>query len=271
MMIPTGWAVAIDEYLGWQTAAAISPNTIGSRRQHLQHLARRIGTESPWEVTADQLVIWCGKQTWRPWTRHGRRTTFQSFYSWAKRAKRTKHNPARALPKVRMPAPAPRPCPDRVYEAALHAADDRERIMLRLAADHGLRRAEVAVVHSRDLREDLIGWTLRVHGKGRKERDVPLTPRIALELRSLPAGWAFPGDDDGHLSPRWVGKLMTNLLDDDWTMHSLRHRFATRAYTVDRDVFVVQQLLGHASPATTRGYVQIPNDNLRATVLAAAS
>lgn len=54
-------------------------------------------------------------------------------------------------------------------------------------------------------------------------------------------------------------------------MHQLRHRFATRAYSVDRDVFTVQELLGHASPATTRRYVLVPRSALRATVKAVAS
>jgi hypothetical protein len=47
-------------------------------------------------------------------------------------------------------------------------------------------------------------------------------------------GWLFPGDEDGHLSPRWVGKLMAGALPDHWTAHTLRHRFATRAYRGSR-------------------------------------
>jgi integrase len=49
-------------------------------------------------------------------------------------------------------------------------------------------------------------------------------------------GWLFPGDDDGHLSPRWVGKIMTRVLPDDWTAHTLRHRSATRAYRGTRNL-----------------------------------
>lgn len=266
-----GWASAIAEYMSAQRAAGAPETTINSRRQHLQHMARRIGIE-PWKITADDLVEFAAMQTWSLSTRRGRRTTLRSFYKWAKTTGRIASNPAKALPKVKQVLGRARPCPERVYQEALARADQRERIMLRLAADHGLRRAEVAGIHSRDLVEDLVGWSLIVHGKGRRERSVPLNPRVALELRSLPAGYAFPGDfADGHLSPRWVGKLITKLLEGDWTMHTLRHRFASLAYGVDRDVFTVQQLLGHASPATTRGYVQLDDSNLRATVLAVAS
>lgn len=93
---------------------------------------------------------------------------------------------------------------------------------------------------------------------------LPLPHDLAAELRGLPAGYAFPGND--HLSPRWVGKLVADAMPDAWTMHSLRHRFATRAYAVDRDVFAVQELLGHASPTTTRAYVLVDRKRLRATV-----
>ena len=94
--------------------------------------------------------------------------------------------------------------------------------------------------------------------------DVPRTQ--AVELRALPFGYVFPGDQDGHLSPAWVGKLVARLIPDEHTMHALRHRFATRAYSFERDVLVVQELLGHASPVTTRRYVRVPSADLRRTV-----
>lgn len=149
-------------------------------------------------------------------------------------------------------------------------ARPRERLMLRLAAECGLRRAEIAGIHSRDLVDDLLGWSLVVHGKGDRDRVVPLPVAIALELRAQPEGWVFPGDDDGHLSPRWVGRVTARLLPEGWTLHTLRHRFATRAYAVDRDLLTVQTLLGHASPVTTRRYVALPDDALRRTVDAVA-
>lgn len=60
-------------------------------------------------------------------------------------------------------------------------------------------------------------------------------------------------------------------MPEGWTLHTLRHRFATRAYSIDRDLLAVQTLLGHASPVTTRRYVAVGEDRLRATVLAVAS
>jgi integrase len=181
-----------------------------------------------------------------------------------------KRNPAKSIPVVKAGEARPRPAPDRVYAEARIAATPREMLMLRLAAEMGLRRAEVAQVHSRDLMEDLVGYSLLVHGKGGKERLVPVPPALASDIANA-GGYVFPGDDHGHLSPAYVGKLIARIMPDAWTMHTLRHRFATMAYGVDRDVFAVQELLGHASPATTRRYVKIQNDALRRTVLAVAS
>jgi integrase/recombinase XerC len=262
------WAHAIAEYLTAQRAGGAPSTTCNTRRQHLQHLARRVSV-GPWSLTGSELVAYCGEQEWMPETRRSRRTTFRSFYAWAATAGHVEVSTALALPKVKPGQARPRPTPERVYETALTRSDDRLKLILRLAHDAGLRRSEIAVVHSSDLFEDLTGWSLRVHGKGRRTRDVPLTPRLALELRTLPPGWAFPGADGGHLSPRWVGKLATSVLPDEWTLHTLRHSFGTRVYA-HADLAVAQDLLGHASPATTRIYVQVPNERLRSAVLAAA-
>jgi integrase/recombinase XerC len=270
MNFTASWTTAIDDYLSAQRAAGAPTTTCATRRQHLEHLGRRVEA-GPWQMTADELVDYAGAQEWARETRRGRRSTFRSFWAWGVATGRVEVNVALALPKVPASRPRPRPTPDAVYKHALARSTPRERLMLRLGAEIGLRRAEVAVVHSDDLSQDLVGWSLLVHGKGNRERMVPLSPSLALALRAEGYGFVFPGDDDGHLSPRWVGKLMTNLIPEGFTMHSLRHRFATKAYGVDRDVFAVQELLGHASPATTRGYVVVEHEALRRTVLAVAS
>lgn len=263
------WNEAITDYLMAQRSAHAPVTTINSRRQHLSNLAREIALE-PWEISADQLVAWFGARTWSRETRRGRRTTFRSFWGWAVAADRTTSNPALALPIVKPAHPSPRPTPERVYTAALAAARPRVALMLRLAAECGLRRAEVAALHTDDVTEDLIGYTLRILGKGDKVREVPCPPGLAQHLLAGPRGFIFPGDMDGHLSPRYVGKLVAAVMPEHWTMHTLRHRAGTRWYQVDRDVFTVQDLLGHSSPATTRVYVQVPREALRRTVLAAA-
>ena len=68
-----------------------------------------------------------------------------------------------------------------------------------------------------------------------------------------------------------VGDRVSEALTDGWTMHSLRHRFASRAYGLTGDVLAVQAILGHASPKTTLAYVVVEPDRLRRTMMAVAA
>jgi len=144
-----------------------------------------------------------------------------------------------------------------------------DRLALRLAGELGMRCAEVAQVHARDLTQSDDGWQLLVHGKGAKQRWLPVPDHLAHLLRAH-EGYVFPGGDNGHVSSIWLGKRISALLPEGVTMHALRHRFATKAYNIDRDVFAVQQLLGHASPSTTQRYVLV-NDASRRRLVDAVS
>ena len=269
-MLNTEWSHAIEGFLSHERAGGKRSATNSTRRQHLQHLARRL-TTGPWQVTADQLLDYLAAQEWASETRRARRTTIHRFYEWGKYRGRVTINPADAAPKIRMEQGRARPTPDVAYREALIAARPREKLMLRLAAEVGMRRAEVARVHSDDIMHDLVGRSLIVHGKGGRKRIVPLPTSLGRTLASQPHGYIFPGLDDGHLSPRYVGKLIRNLLPGDWTMHTLRHRFGTRAYALTSDLLLVQEMLGHASPTTTRRYVEYDRARMRAAVEELAS
>lgn len=260
------WLDAISAFCMWAVAMGAPATTIRTRRDHLSHLGRWIGV-GPWELDGPRLLAWFAAQPWAPETRRSKRTTFRVFYRWAVDAGYVKVNPALCLPRVRPARPNPRPVPDGSYLFALGVAGDRTRLMLRMAAELGMRRAEVAQAHSQDLVRDLAGWSLLVHGKGGHERLIPCPDSLAAAIRGRGPGWLFPGGDHGHLSPRWVGRLVAGVLPAGWTMHKLRHRAGTRWHEASGgDVLVVQELLGHVSPVTTRAYVKVRNDRLRETV-----
>ncbi|MFL0579184.1 tyrosine-type recombinase/integrase [Dietzia sp. 179-F 9C3 NHS] len=273
--VPAAWVAAVELFLLALTAGGSPATTRATRRAHLHRMGRLLGG-SPWEVEPARLVEVCGRQDWAVETRRAVRSTLRAFYAWGVAAGHVEASPAEALPRVRPATPRPRPASEAAYQAALSAArSPRDRLMLRLAAEAGLRRAEVAGLHTRDVVEDLDGYSLHVVGKGGRARVVPLSRSLALDVRAFAhdgggRGFLFPGAAGGHLSPRWVGKVVRDLLPDGVTMHQLRHRFATRAYAHDRDTFVVQALLGHASADTTRRYVAVPAAGLRATVEAVA-
>lgn len=269
--IPTGWDEALAAHRRWLRAGGRSTETANLYTRHMATLARETGAPTPWDLTAEDLADWLARHHWQRETVRSARVALRSFYRWAYDLGHLDDNPAAHLPRPPAPVPCPRPASETAYRDALTAADPDVSLMLRLAADLGLRRGEVARLHSRDLsQDDAGGWWLVVHGKGGRSRRLPLGPSLASLLRQRPAGYVFPGKAGGHLAPATVGDKVSALLPADVTMHALRHRFATQAYRVDRDVFTVQRLLGHASPATTQRYVQTHDDTLRGLVDAVA-
>jgi integrase len=282
--VPKAWAQPIEDYLLSLAAAGQRDATLKLRRSHLTTMARGLG-HPPEAVTGELLVGWFGQQKhWTPETRKGYRSAARGFFSWAYRTGRVPTWIGDELPKVRQPQGVPRPVPDEAFRGALAVADARTALMLRLAAEAGLRRAEVARVHTRDVVETVDGWSLLVHGKGGKQRVVPLSAELAGLIRrgaighspELGAfgrgaeGWLFPEGGygtvrgRGHVSPEWVGTVVSRVLPEGYTMHKLRTRFATRAYRGSRNLRAVQQLLGHQSIATTERYVATDDDEIRA-------
>lgn len=163
--------------------------------------------------------------------------------------------------------------------AALERADARVAAMIHLAAGAGLRRAEIAQVHREDIVPDLLGQSLLVHGKGRRERTVPLSEEVyaavqrQFELTAPGTDWLFPSSGryaDTHLQPIRIGELVNDALSGAWTTHSLRHRFATQAYRHSKDLLLVQNLLGHSKPETTAIYIGLDTSGSRGVVQAVA-
>lgn len=260
----SSWHEAIEGYVLHLRAGGSPAGTLRLRRHYLRDLAVHVAPAGPWAATPAQLVEYLSRRSWAPETRKSARASLRGFYGWAEDAEHVDLSPARKLPTVRVPAGRPRPAPDDVFNAALSAATGRNRLMLLLAAHAGLRRAEVAQVR----RRDLVGRELRVRGKGGVVRVIPVGGELAELLEALPPGWAFPGQIDGHLSPDHVGDLLKRMLGD-YSGHTLRHRYGSRAYAGTRDLRAVQTLLGHSKPETTARYTAIPDGALQAAAAAA--
>lgn len=257
-------------WIGWLRAGGAPRTTIDLRQYQLGRVARAHANQNPWELQVSDLSEWLSSHQWSRETLRSYRAALRSFYGWAHAIGLTDHDPAQLLRKVPAAIGVPRPASEDIVSDALAAADDRAWLMLMLGSRHGLRRGEIAQVSTRDLRVDGNDWSLLVHGKGGKERIVPLLPIVALAIRDTPAGWVFPNGKGTHLTPAHVGKILGRAMANQATPHQLRHRFASRTYQATGDIRAVQELLGHASVATTQIYTKVADGALRRAVNSAA-
>lgn len=263
--VPAEWDEAIRQYLVHCKAFGIRPQSLRTFRERLSHLARRVGS-GPYSLTNDELLAYLAGQQWAPATLRARTQTFRGFWRWASKKGFTSFDPSEDTPRGRPVEANPQAVPYVTYLETLVRSDARTRLLLRLAGEAGLRRGEIAVAHTRDILVSTSGPSLEVHGKGGKVRVVPLTVDLEHELRVLPEGFFFPGKIDGHLSARRVSELAKARLPEPWSIHKLRHMFATRSFAVSKDLVSVQRLLGHASITTTTAYVQTSDEGLRTIV-----
>lgn len=264
-------SVLVDLFLVWLAAAGLGRDTIRVRRRHLLDLAAA-HPDLAGVSTAD-LAAWLAAHPWGHAARQQARATLRMFYGWVVDEGHLATSPAARLPRVRHPRPKSRPTPLPVIAAALLRARPREQRMILVARYAGLRRAEVAGLHSRDVTTMPDGVTRAIHvrGKGEHERLVPMHPAIVSVIEGCD-GFLFPSDrhPEGHLDPDTVGRYVSTLLGPGWSMHTLRHRAANDWLAVTNDLVAVQELLGHASLSTTRIYLDPRQDVMTAAVMGVA-
>lgn len=259
---PVPWRRSIEGWTDTLKAAGLSAQTIKSRRYKMVHLAALLMPSGPEDVTTEQIVQTFARQQWKPETRKAYRNTISSFFRWLHKSGRRSDDPSLDVPRVKKPHAHPRPCPDRYIATAMEMATSSERLMIRLGAECGLRRGEIARVHSDDVVADSAGRSLIVRGKGDKQRIVPLPDDLACIIMDA-RGYLFPGRFGGHVEESYIGDHISRLLPAGYAAHTLRHRFATTAYAATHDLFVVAELLGHESVETTEHYVAMPDGRLR--------
>lgn len=206
----------------------------------------------------------------------------KSFYRWL--AEREGFEPT-AVMMARAPKfqkKLPRPLAEDAAKAMIdtvemQAADSwigaRDAAVVTLLYGCGLRISEALGLRGRDLP---LGESLRIVGKGGKERIVPVLPiaRRALDtyLRLCPYdpepdAPVFRGKRGGALNPRLIQKVTETArlqlgLPATATPHAMRHSFATHLLAAGGDLRAIQELLGHASLSTTQAYTSVDEVHL---------
>ena len=260
-MIPSvtnrGNARALDAWATHCAAGGVAGSTITLYRYYL---SRFLSGRAVYAVDVDDCERWLAGHDWSASTLRSAVNALRSLYGWAASRGHVTVDPTLDLRRPPEPRPCPKPTPPDVLDHALAHSSGKLHLLVRLAACTGLRRAELASVHSDQVERTRDGWWLRVVGKGRQERRVAIPADLAVQLLDC-HGWAFPSPFGGHVQPDAVGKRLKRALGGKWTAHSLRHHFATEANRAG-DLRSVQVLLGHASIATTQRYVAVDDVQL---------
>ncbi len=216
--------------------------------------------------------------------------TLRSFYKWADRRGLCSGNPMTVIRTPRQAKRLPKAITIEQIEKLLAAPGDgevlgrRDRAMLETLYSTGIRVSELVGLAFEDL--DLAGEALRVRGKGKKERIVPLgshaigavnryiemvrnDPRFGPLVREgtsrVPL---FINKHGGRLSSRSVRRKLDKYLkqvglDPSISPHTLRHSFATHLLDNGADLRSVQELLGHQSLSTTQIYTHLTTQRMQ--------
>jgi integrase len=266
---PVMWNELIDGYVLHLKAAGRAPGTLRLRRYWLLRVAGDL--PRPGRLRTRDIEAWLARHPWAPNTRKSALGSLRGLLAWAVDVGVLRKDPSKGVLPVKVPPAPPRPAPDITLQRALRAADARTRLMLLLAARAGLRRAEIAGLLASDIVEG--GDTLRVRGKGGRVRLIPIARDLQRALMRAPEfGPIVVSEYGGALTPDRVGRILTATLGGGWTAHTLRHLFATRVYEASGgNLRLVQELLGHSSPATTARYIQCDLSTARSAVEQAAA
>ena len=257
----------------------------------LLHL-QRLGATSLDDATLQSVRSWLAKQASLGSARatlQRRAAAVRMFCRWAQQEGHASSNPAaklrspraaRTLPATLEPAEAAG-----MLAAAIALAREsggpaalRDVAILELLYATGIRVSELVGLDIDDIDTDR--GTVRVFGKGRKERSVPvgapalhaleawLGPPRARLVTADSGGAVFVGDRGRRIDPRVVRRIVHRALRvvdgaPDLGPHGLRHAMATHLLEGGADLRSVQEMLGHASLATTQIYTHVTNERLR--------
>ena len=275
------------DYLKTQKGA--SPHTLRSYRsdlvQFVEHLTSR-GKQIPWEkvthLTIRGYLVYLRQLGLRRSSIARKLAVLRAFYRYLNREDRVEQNPARlvATPKQERHLPMVLTVDEAVDLVEFPKGEGtralRDRAILETLYSTGIRLGELVSLDLNDM--DLQDGIIRVKGKGRKERIVPIGSKAVDAISSYRAAFrsermpisshaVFVGPSGRRLNSRTVartvaaaGRRLPRGLRV--TPHALRHSYATHLLEGGADLRSIQELLGHVRISTTQRYTQVTTDHL---------
>ena len=281
---------AVDDFIVYLAAErAYSPHTVKAYRTDASALldyADEVGLAQVEDLSLEFLRDWLWKgslQGLSKMTLARRSATARSFTSWLKRMGLTPTDPGVRLTSPKTDSSLPRVVTEvqmsAMFESLqLQASSDavlqgvRDLAIVEVLYATGIRVSELVGLDASDV--DLERRTMRVLGKGMKERVVPFgapaADALSAYLQERRSGALFLGARGGRLTTRAVYRVVADLLTSlegsgPAGPHVLRHTAATHLLDGGADLRIVQELLGHASMGTTQIYTHVSVERLRSS------
>ncbi len=264
-------------YRQHQDRRGLLPSSITKTTINLRAFARWVEPASMLSATRPDVETFLDGRKTRDGRKLNSRTRYywiaylHGFYEWALVEGLCDADPTVAIVRPKQRRTLPRPIDTEDLELAIRTAGPQMRAMLSLAAFAGLRVQEIAGLDRDDVLEAKSLIRVR-HGKGGKERIVPLHPDVLAALRCLPmprTGALFVRPRGGRFTPNRLSAVISHYLRElgiDATAHRARHWFGTETYAHGHDIRTCQELLGHSDPSTTAGYIAYSHVNAAAAV-----
>jgi site-specific recombinase XerD len=259
----------IARYVKSMERQGLAHTTIVQREIMLRTFERELG----FHVTQEEVESWLDRRDMSLKTRSLWVSHLKCFYRYCSGEGFQVRDPTIRIKAPKTPRRLPRPMPSSDLQKALEAARPVMRAWLLCGALAGLRCQEIAGLRADDvmLAEGLLRVT---EAKGGKERLVPLHPQLreALERVTPPfGGLMWKTEHNRKFTANQISWNIGRFLRKQGITggaHTLRHSFASNALRQCHDLRVVQELLGHASVATTAVYTAFDQDAAKAAVAA---
>ena len=270
-----------------------SPETLRNyasdlRQLHRFLLSRRLVSSpiDPNSLSSDAVrayLQWLDQKGGKPSSLARKLAAVRSFYRYLSRRGMVSSNPVDGMRTPKQPKLLPRVLTKddadalMTFPAGQTVWSLRDRALLETLYSTGARVSELVALDIGDVREP--EGLVRLQGKGRKERIVPIGEmaldairryRVSLPLQSsgVPPRALFCNQRGGRLTSRSVARIVTRyssrLAGGAVSPHTLRHSFATHLLDEGADLRSIQEMLGHASLSTTQRYTHVATDQLLA-------
>jgi integrase/recombinase XerC len=254
-----------DEWLRWlRVERGRSTDTITTYARS----ARSLGMPLE-DATREDIEAWWRRRATGPDgsprphnSRNNELSALRSFYHWAQRFEHRADDPTIRLDSLREQKRMSRFVGDDDFRKLMDELPPDLRRAAALGAFAGMRVSEVAVLHWRDVNQDLRRIIAR--GKGDKERTIGLPVALLAILLPDTGGYVVTGTDEaysGHYLQMKVNKAIRDL-GVDGTFHKLRHRFGYKAAAAGVPPTSIARAMGHESLSTTMGYVAAVDSDL---------